>query len=136
MAYVEDFPEFLQEGTFLERKALIRNFVKGIEVVGDEATLTCTTPMPSDGATGEGASVLDFVQSGPPSSKRQRIDAGWFSGATCVPQPSNLCWSGGTFLGGKPLLSFRVLPDGRREANDSPSAPSTQSLTSQSLVLA
>ena len=64
--YVADFREFLQEGTFPERKALIRNFVKGIEVTGDEAVLTYTIPMPSDGVTKESASVLDFVQSGPP----------------------------------------------------------------------
>ena len=43
--YVADFREFLQEGTFPERKALIRNFVEGIEVVGDEATLTYTIPL-------------------------------------------------------------------------------------------
>ena len=41
----------MQEGTVPERKALIRNFVEGIEVVGDEATLTYTVPMPSDGVT-------------------------------------------------------------------------------------
>ncbi len=64
--YVADFREFLQEGTFPERKALIRNFVEGIEVVGDEATLTYTIPMPNDGVTSESASVLDFVKSGPP----------------------------------------------------------------------
>ena len=65
--YVADFRDFLQEGTFPDRKALIRNFVEGIEVVGDEAVLTYTVPMPSDGATSESASVLDFVQSGPPN---------------------------------------------------------------------
>ena len=64
--YVADFREFLQEGTFPERKALIRNFVKGIDVTGNEAVLTYTIPMPSDGVTKESASVLDFVQSGPP----------------------------------------------------------------------
>ena len=64
--YVADFRGFLKEGTFPERKALIRNFVEGIEVTGDEATLTYTIPMPSDGVTRESASVLDFVQSGPP----------------------------------------------------------------------
>ena len=63
--YVADFQEFLQEGTFPERKALIRNFVEGIEVVGDEATLTYIIPMPNDGVTSESASALDFVQSGP-----------------------------------------------------------------------
>ena len=36
--------------TVPERKSLIRNFVEGIEVVGDEATLTYTVPMLSDGA--------------------------------------------------------------------------------------
>ena len=43
--YVADFREFLQEGTFPERKALIRNFVESIEVVGDEASLTYTIPL-------------------------------------------------------------------------------------------
>ena len=64
--YVADFREFLKEGTIPERKALIRNFVEGIEVLGDEATLTYTIPMPNDGVSQESASVLDFVQSGPP----------------------------------------------------------------------
>ncbi len=68
--YVADFREFLKEGTIPERKALIRNFVEGIEVVGDEATLTYTVPMPSDGVTKESASVLDFVKSGPPTRTR------------------------------------------------------------------
>ena len=43
--YVADFREFLQEGTFPERKSLIRNFVESINVVGDEATLTYTIPI-------------------------------------------------------------------------------------------
>ena len=60
--YVADFRDFLKDGTFPERKALIRNFVEGIEVVGDEATLTYTVPMPNDGVTTESASVLDFVK--------------------------------------------------------------------------
>ena len=63
--YVADFREFLKDGTIPERKALIRNFVEGIEVMGDEATLTYTVPMPSDGAMSESASVLDFVKSSP-----------------------------------------------------------------------
>ena len=56
--YVADFREFLMEGTFPERKALIRNFVQGIEIVEDEAVLTYTIPMPQDGVTSESASVL------------------------------------------------------------------------------
>ena len=70
--YVADFRDFLQEGTIPERKALIHNFVEGIEVVGDEATLTYTVPMPSDGVTSESASVLDFVKSGPPNWTKTR----------------------------------------------------------------
>ena len=68
--YVADFREFLKDGTIPERKALIRNFVEGIEVDGDEATLTYTVPMPSDGATLEPTSVLDFVKSGVPHLTR------------------------------------------------------------------
>ena len=68
--YVADFRDFLKNGTFPERKALIRNFVEGIKVVGDEATVTYTVPMPSDGATSESASVLDFVKSGVPTETR------------------------------------------------------------------
>ena len=47
-------------------EGLIRNFVQGIEIAEDEATLTYTIPMPQDGVTRESASVLDFVQSSPP----------------------------------------------------------------------
>ena len=68
--YVADFREFLKDGTFPERKALIRNFVEGIEVVGDEATLEYTVPMPSDRAKSESDSVLDFVKPGPPDKTR------------------------------------------------------------------
>ena len=68
--YVADFRDFLKDGTIPERKALIRNFVEGIEVMGDEATLTYTVPMPSDGAMSESASVLDFVKSSPPAIPR------------------------------------------------------------------
>ena len=63
--YVADFRDFLKEGTIPECKALIRNFVEGIEVNGDEAVLTYTIPMPNDGVTTESASVFDFVKSGP-----------------------------------------------------------------------
>ena len=68
--YVADFRDFLKDGTIPEKKVLIRNFVEGIEVEGDEATLTYTVPMPSDGAMSESASVLDFVKSSPPSETR------------------------------------------------------------------
>ena len=76
--YVAEFRDFLKEGTFPERKALIRNFVESVEVVGDEATLTYTVPMPSDGVTRESASVLDFVQSSPPEKTRTNSEASLF----------------------------------------------------------
>ncbi len=90
--YVADFREFLQEGTFPERKALIRNFVESIEVVGDEASLTYTIPMPSDGVTTESASVLDFVQSGPPTCTELRTGP-WRATSAASPPPIGL--SGG-----------------------------------------
>ena len=75
--YVADFRDFLKDGTFPERKALIRNFVEGIEVNGDEAVLTYTIPMPNDGVTSESASVLDFVKSGPPNWTKSRTFTLW-----------------------------------------------------------
>ena len=90
--YVADFRDFLQEGTIPERKALIRNFVEGIEVVGDEATLTYTVPMPNDGVTSESASVLDFVKSGPPTCTELRTGP-WRAISAASPPPIGL--SGG-----------------------------------------
>ena len=68
--YVEDFRGILQRADFPERKALIRNFVKRIEVTGKKATLTYTIPMPPTGVRREGTSVLDFVKSGQPPIQR------------------------------------------------------------------
>ncbi|MYB23030.1 MAG: recombinase family protein [Chloroflexi bacterium] len=65
--YVAEFREFIEAGTIPERKALIRNFVQGVNVDGDEVSIRYTIPMPSDGATHDRESVLDFVQSGPPT---------------------------------------------------------------------
>ena len=65
--YVADFHQLLEEGTIPERKALVRNFVKKIKIDGNDVTLTYTVPMPSDGASGDQGSVLDFVQVGPPT---------------------------------------------------------------------
>ena len=70
--YVADFRELPQDGTFPERKALVRNFVESIEVTKNEATLTYTIPMPRDGVSQESAPVLDFVQHGPPNWTKSR----------------------------------------------------------------
>ena len=86
--YVTDFREFLKEGTIPERKALIRNFVEEIVVVGDQATLTYTIPMPKDGVTSESASVHGFVETGPPPPTQSRT----------VPEPRSPCSHCGTSL--------------------------------------
>ena len=91
--YVADFREFLREGTFPERKALIRNFVKGIQITGDEAVLTYTIPMPSDGVTTDSASVLDFVQSGPPTCTELRTGP-WRATSAASPPPIGLSGGG------------------------------------------
>ena len=70
--YVAEFREFIEAGTIPERKALIRNFVQGVNVDGDEVSIRYTIPMPSDGATHDRESVLDFVQSGPPDFPKAR----------------------------------------------------------------
>ena len=83
------------EGTFPERKALIRNFVQGIEIVEDEAVLTYTIPMLQDGVTSDSDSVLDFVQSGPPwwirtrqylpnAEPNWRLSCSWYSVETAA----------------------------------------------------
>ena len=103
--YVADFRSFLCEGTVPERKALIRNFVKGIKVTGDEARLTYTIPMPSDGVTSEETPVLDFVQSGlprpTPLEAHARVHPGGFG---------ELGDAGGRR--GSPHLHSRVSPSG------------------------
>jgi hypothetical protein len=71
--YVADFHGLFSTGTIPERKALIRSFVKSIEVDGDMATLTYTVPMPSDGVTKERTPVLDFAQPGPPAVKMRAV---------------------------------------------------------------
>ena len=92
--YVADFRDFLKEGTIPECKALIRNFVEGIEVVGDEATLTYTVPMPNDGITSESASVLDFVKSGPPDLTVDRTGACRATSSASIPPIGESCGMG------------------------------------------
>ena len=70
--YMADFRALFQDGTFPERKTLIRNFVQGIEIVEDKPVLTYTIPMPQDRIKSESAPVLDFVRSGPPTPMTDR----------------------------------------------------------------
>ena len=85
--YVADFRDFLKEGTIPERKALIRNFVEGIEVVGDEATLTYTIPTPPDSSIvgGDAAEVAHIgkakASQTPPTQSPQLPSARLLSGA-------------------------------------------------------
>ena len=121
--YVADFRDFLKDGTFPERKALIRNFVEGIKVVGDEATVTYTVPMPSDGATSESASVLDFVKSGVPGLTAYRPRPQGRSGAGI--QPRSPRQSGPTSenrLSARPLISTLDSPWSTRSLTTLPVA--------------
>ena len=93
-AYVADFRNFLQQGTIPERKALIRNFVKEIEVVGDQATLTYTVPMPTDGATKEDTSVRYFANSGLPNGTILRTPSLNSTSATSAPRSGPSCGVG------------------------------------------
>ena len=70
--HVADFRTFQQEGTFPERKALIRNFVRASRSQETRSCSRTPSPMPPDGVTSEAASVLDFVQSGPPDLTKSR----------------------------------------------------------------
>ena len=92
--YVADFRALFQDGTFPERKALIRNFVQGIEIVEDEAVLTYTIPMPQDGVTSESVPVLDFVQSGPPRCT-EFITPPSRATSAVSPPPMGLSWGVG-----------------------------------------
>ena len=69
-AFAEDMSEFLMTSEITEPRAFIKSFVKEIKVKPGKAVVYYTIPMPSDGVTTESASVLDFVQSGPPQKAR------------------------------------------------------------------
>ena len=60
--------------------------VEGTEVIGDEAAVMYTVPMPSDGVARESAPVLDFVKSAPLARTRTRFMRSstnrWWRGCT------------------------------------------------------
>ena len=58
--YVNDLRKLLTVSELTEKKAFIRSFVKGIKVVGDEATLTYV--MPLNGLIEQKIGVLPIVQ--------------------------------------------------------------------------
>ena len=68
--YVADLRDFLKDGDDPRAQGAHPQLRGGHRGDGDEATLTYTVPMPSDGAMSESASVLDFVKSGPPERVR------------------------------------------------------------------
>ena len=71
-AYAQDLSVFLDESELTERRAFIESFVKEIVVMPGNAVVRYTIPMPNDGVPSESASVLDFVQSGPPNYTQSR----------------------------------------------------------------
>ena len=62
--YVEDLKTVLTDSPLTERRAFIRSFVKEVKVIGDEATLSYTIPLPPGGVMEEKAGVLPIVQHG------------------------------------------------------------------------
>ena len=46
--YIDDFYSLLNEGSFLERKAFIRSFIKEIKVTGNEVEINYTVPVLPD----------------------------------------------------------------------------------------
>ena len=63
-SYVENLRGVLTNSSIPEQKAFIRSFVKEVRVMGGEALLTYTIPLPPEGVLQEPAAVLDTVHYG------------------------------------------------------------------------
>ncbi len=64
MAYVDNFRNTLDIGTFSERKAFIRSFVRSIKIKSDDAQMRYTMPLPPDSLPDESGRVLYSVRYG------------------------------------------------------------------------
>ncbi|MBI4594839.1 MAG: recombinase family protein, partial [Candidatus Tectomicrobia bacterium] len=64
--YVADLRNILEDGSFAERKAFIRSFVKEVKITGDKALLTYTIPMSPRRLLRETTPVLAIVHDGGP----------------------------------------------------------------------
>ena len=62
--YASDLRDLLNQTPLVERKAFIRSFVKEVRVTGEEALLTYTIPMTSEGVTEERLAVLSTGRDG------------------------------------------------------------------------
>ena len=62
--YVEDLRNLLSEGFLAEKKVFIRSFVEEVKVIGKEAVLTYTMPLPPQGTIEEQLAVPSIVQHG------------------------------------------------------------------------
>jgi site-specific DNA recombinase len=62
--YVEDLHQLIDESDLLERKTLIKSFVKEIKVMGNEGRIKYTFPIPPDSHEEEGLGVLPIVRYG------------------------------------------------------------------------
>ena len=60
--YVEDLNQFLDSSELIERRVLIKSFVKEIKVVGNEGHIKYTFPVPPDNHEEEGLGVLPIVR--------------------------------------------------------------------------
>jgi len=63
-AYVKDLQNLLSTSLLIEKKVLIRSFVRDIKVTGKNVFITYTMPILPDGTSEENQEVLSIVQYG------------------------------------------------------------------------
>jgi len=64
--YITEMHEVLSEGTLTERRAFIRSFVQEIKVIGNEALMTYSPPIPPERVALSGDTVPRIVHRGGP----------------------------------------------------------------------
>lgn len=62
--YVKDLRNILNDSPLSERRAFIRDYVKEVNVTGDDVLLTYTIPLTPEGISEEKIAVLSNVQYG------------------------------------------------------------------------
>ena len=80
--YVADLYNLLGESTLVERKSLIRSFVKEVRVTGAEALMTYTIPMPPKQLSQETLVVPPIVHYGGPFGTVPEL---WFEKKQLIP---------------------------------------------------
>ena len=73
--YVEALRAFLENGSLPVKRSFTQSFVKEVEILRDEITLTYTSPMSPKDITNESASVLAIMQMATPTGFEPAISA-------------------------------------------------------------